>query len=120
MKNSEPKNGDFAAYLEQLSERPTTSNTLKLNEREDTCQPEPQIVNDTEQTLPAESFDLRTELTPEEIIQRDNWMLKDSGHSVEFLDELSELEVMPVLTDEELMRQALQHPGEDGDASTPE
>jgi hypothetical protein len=38
----------------------------------------------------------------------------------EFLADLAALDGAPALSDEELARQALAHPGGDGDASTPE
>jgi hypothetical protein len=40
--------------------------------------------------------------------------------SAELLEELSALENAPPLTDEEIEKQALEHPGADGDPQTPE
>lgn len=40
--------------------------------------------------------------------------------TAEFLEGLAALEAAPPMSDEELTRQALEHPGADGDPSTPE
>lgn len=52
--------------------------------------------------------------------QIDQVVLEQSGRTAEELRALEELEKLPLLSDEELTRQAEAAPGADGDPSTPE
>ena len=97
-----PDEGDFAAYLER---------------REATAEPA---------SVPPRSHEgpkVEKEHDPSSQ-QRDQSIEDVVVHGEEpteaFLEEFSALESAPVLSDEELAKQALEHPGDDDDPSTPE
>lgn len=50
----------------------------------------------------------------------DDVLIDGEEPTAELLEELAALENAPPLSDEELTRQAIEHPGADGDPSTPE
>lgn len=94
-----PKDGDFASYLEAKSRNRSTA-------------------------LPAQGGELNIQAEvpaaapPRQTIQQ---VLVDGEEpSDEFLEEWNALEHAPELTDEELEKQALSAPGDDGDTRTPE
>lgn len=60
------------------------------------------------------------ELAPDAERQTLDDVLDGEEPTKELLEELDALEQAPPLSDEELAQQALEHPGADGDPSTPE
>jgi hypothetical protein len=97
-----PKNGDFAAYVEHLAQKPADK--------------KPDASEQPGSAAPADTMHVsaRKGQTIEDVI------IDGEEASDELLEELKDLENAPPLSDEELARQALEDPGADGDASTPE
>jgi len=94
-----PKDGDFASYLEAKSRNQST--VLPVQGRELNIQAEEPVA-----------------VPPRQTIQQ---VLVDGEEpSAEFLEEWNALENAPELSDEELEKQALSAPGDDGDTQTPE
>ncbi len=94
-----PKDGDFAAYLEAKSRNRSTISPEQGGELN--------IQTDVPVAVP-----------PRQTIQQ---VLVDGEEpSAEFLEEWNALENAPELSDEELEKQALSAPGDDGDTQTPE
>lgn len=85
-----PRNGDFAALFEANGKSANVSNQTPAEANI----PESQNIND----------------------------ILNNGEepTAEFLEEMNALENAPPLSDEEFEKQALAHPGTDGDAKTPE
>jgi hypothetical protein len=107
--NDAPANGDFASYLNQLgTARPPAAAPVAAalevpGASEDAVQvPAPVL---------AGAQPVFEDLTALEILE---------GPSAETLEHTAALMTPSNLSDEELERQALAHPGADGDASTPE
>lgn len=97
MKNSDtPKDGDFASYLDGMKDRAAGSEIT------------PGVAENTG--------------APDEVPQQTIEQILIGGEepTEEFLDRWNALENAPEISDEELARQALDAPGEDGDPSTPE
>ena len=93
-----PKDGDFASYLEGKRKHPSTISP------EAGAEP---------------STDFRVPVTgARQTIQQ--VLVEGEEPTDEFLEEWNALESAPVLSDQELARQALDAPGEDGDTITPE
>lgn len=97
-----PKDGNFAAYTEGLSQRPAAPQTLS-----DFGASSKKIGDDTENAQP-----------PRQTIQQ--VLAEGQEPTDEFLDEWNAQGDLPELSEEELARQALQAPGDDGDPHTPE
>lgn len=93
MTNSDtPKDGDFAAFLERkAADAPAAAAALP-----------------DEATQAAQSQTL------------DDILVGGEEPTAEFLESIDALRRAEPLADEELARQALEHPGADGDPSTPE
>lgn len=96
-----PKDGDFAAYLERKSKvqegaRPTQSHDAARASVEDTPSEPP----------------------PGSTIE--GVLLRNEEPTEELLEAIASGEMPPEIDEDELARQALEHPGEDGDPSTPE
>ena len=92
-----PKDGDFASYLEGMKSRPAGASAASTGVGEST-------------SLPADA--------PRQTIQQ---VLVDGEEPTEeFLEEWNALGNASELSDEELARQALDAPGEDGNPKTPE
>jgi hypothetical protein len=107
MTNSDaPKDGDFAAYLERK---------VPATPRHDAVSATPAAAaKETPSPEPAHAV-------PGTIRQTINDVLVDGEEPTdEFLAEINALESAEPLSDEEFDRQALEHPGEDGDPRTPE
>ena len=85
-----PRNGDFATLFETNGKSANVENQTPA----ETNIPEPQNIND----------------------------ILNNGEepTAEFLEEMNALENAPLLSDEEIEKQALEHPGADGDSKTPE
>ena len=98
MTNSDtPKDGDFAAFLERKAPGASPHGAAAV------ASPTPH------------------ELAPDAARQTlDDVLVDGEEPTQELLEELDALEQAPPLSDEELARQALEHPGADGDPSTPE
>lgn len=97
-KTNEPKDGDFASYLEGLASR-NNGIGLELNaDRGSARPPERKPGRQTIQHVLAEGQEPTTE----------------------FFEELQALNEAPDLSDEELEHQALLAPGDDGNVQTPE
>ena len=88
--NTTPKNGDFSSLLDQGSDQSKT--LLSAEEQEDGNKARPQTIHD---------------------------IFNGEEPTDEYLEEFNTLRQTPV-SDEELERQALAHPGGDGDPTTPE
>ena len=102
MSNSDtPKNGDFAAWIDEKSE------ALKFELGEKFPVPPTVLASST---LPAETGQQKLEEV----------LLEHEQPTQAFLEEIAALEEAPPLSDEELDRQALEAGGADGDSSTPE
>jgi hypothetical protein len=97
-----PKNGDFASYIESLSQQAHTSQ-------------EGESVHST-----PESKTVVSEVLPQKEMQTLEDVLSGEEPDEEFLEQIAVLHEVPRLSDEELERQALAHPGADGDPNTPE
>jgi len=97
-----PKDGDFASYIESLSQ-----SALAKSEDAEIHRP-----THTDTTAP--------DTAPQSGIQTIEDVLNGEEPTDEFLTELAELNEAQPLSDEELERQALDHPGADGDPGTPE
>ncbi len=98
MSNLEPpKNGDFAAYVSDLS-------------RVSTSAPAPLMSQGLEDTVEVPNLAQRVQ----------DLINKGEPLSDEILKELDEMAELPPISDEELERQALSDPGADGDVNTPE
>lgn len=96
-----PKHGDFAAYLEGLSQPAN-------------IRPEEAAVHPTANAVAGDAPSHAAEQTLEDVL------LNGEVPDEEFLAELAALNQAQPLADEELERQALAHPGADGDPGTPE
>lgn len=92
-----PKDGDFASYLEGKRDRSAEV-------------PDAAMSVDVTASLPAE--------VPRQTIEQ--ILVEGQEPTEEFLEEWIAGQREPELSDEELERQALEAPGEDGDPSTPE
>lgn len=88
--NTTPKNGDFSSLLDQGSEQSRT--LLAAEDQEEKNETQQQTIHD---------------------------VLHGEEPTDEFLENFNTLRQTPV-SDEELERQALAHPGGDGDPTTPE
>jgi hypothetical protein len=97
-----PKDGDFASYIESLSQSAHTKSEDAVIHRP----------TNTDTTTP--------DTAPQSGMQTIEDVLNGEEPSEEFLTELAELNEEQPLSDEELERQALEHPGADGDPGTPE
>lgn len=93
-----PANGDFAAYLE------ARQNTAAAQLMQPPAVPE---------NAGAPSVPRRTQSVEDVLVHGEE-------PTDEFLEEWNEIQNAPELSDEELARQALSAPGDDGDPSTPE
>jgi hypothetical protein len=93
-----PKDGDFAAYLEGTANRKS---------------------NAVPESSAQESNALAQEANPERqtILQV---LMEGQEPTDEFIEEFKAANELPELSDEELERQALSAPGDDGDVRTPE
>jgi hypothetical protein len=98
-----PKDGDFASYIESLSQ-PEHAKSEDADIRRPT---------NTNTTTPDAGSQSGMQ-TIEEVL------LYGEEPTEELLTELAELNEAQPLSDEELERQALEHPGADGDPGTPE
>lgn len=98
-----PKDGDFASYLERKQMQSTAGVAIaKPNE-----------------ATPVDEND--TPLVSKPVRQTINDVLVNGEEPTDaFLEELSALENAPELSDEDFEKQALEHPGADGDPRTPE
>ena len=63
---------------------------------------------------------MNTPSNPKDTPQTLQEVLEGEEPTEEFLEEMQALEDAPELTEEELARQALEAPGDDGDPNTPE
>jgi hypothetical protein len=97
-----PKDGDFASYIESLSQSAHTKS------------------EDAEIHHPTNTDTTVSDTAPQSGMQTIEDVLNGEEPSEEFLTELAELNEAQPLSDEELERQALEHPGADGDPGTPE
>lgn len=93
-----PHNGDFASLLE--------GNTKNA--------PEPAA----DSAVPLAAIDPATAAQRLQTI--DDVLVHGEAPTDEFLEEWNELNSLPEVSDEELARQALNAPGDDGDINTPE
>lgn len=99
MKSSDaPKDGDFASLIEGKKKTATA-----------TVPPDTDEGIDDSASPPGPP--------PRQTMQQ---VLEGEEPSAEFLEELDALENAPELSDEELAKQALNAPGDDGDPGTPE
>ena len=98
-----PKDGDFAAYLERKAQAAPGQG--------------PGIGPSTDAPMAHESPSAPSEAKRQTI---NDVLVNGEEPTEEFLEEVHALEAAPELSDEELERQALQHPGADGDNRTPE
>lgn len=98
-----PKDGDFASYLEHVSQQPKA----KVSDA-------PALLTPDVDAKPSQASIPKDGQTIEDVV------LKGQEPSDELLEELKTLENAPPLSDEELARQALEDPGADGDPRTPE
>lgn len=89
-----PKDGDFAAFLERKVADALVAGAAAVA-------PAPPEPHAAEQTL-------------------DDVLINGEEPTPALLEEINALESAAPLSDEELARQALEHPGADGDPSTPE
>ena len=96
-----PKNGDFAAWVEEKAEVVK----YELGEK-----------------FPVPPTELHSPSIHVETAQQklEEVLLEHETPTAEFLEELSALEAAPQLSDEELTRQALEAGGADDDSNTPE
>jgi len=96
-----PKNGDFAAWVEEKAEVVK----FELGEK-----------------FPIPPTELHSPSVHVETAQQklEEVLLEHETPTAEFLEELSALETAPQLSDEELTRQALEAGGADGDCNTQE
>jgi hypothetical protein len=97
-----PKNGDYASYIEGLSQSALTKSENAVIHR------------------PTNTDTTALDTAPQSKMQTIEDVLNGEEPSEEFLTELAALNETQPLSDEELERQALEHPGADGDPSTPE
>lgn len=97
---TEPKNGDFAGYLNKLAAQPDATNALSPSSQSDRTQ--------------FQDDDELTDSVPEFLLDEQQKLSK------ELMREAAELDAIEPMSDEELERQALQAGGSDNDASTPE
>lgn len=89
-----PKDGDFAAFLERKASEVLLAGAAAVAPAApDSPHASPQTLDD---------------------------VLDGEEPTEELLEEVDALEHAPPLSDEELAKQALEHPGADGDPSTPE
>jgi hypothetical protein len=95
---NEPKDGDFASYLEAFASRKIGVGPELNAERDNSSPLERKAERQTIQHVLAEGQEPTTE----------------------FLEEMKALNEAPDLSDEELERQALSAPGDDDDVQTPE
>lgn len=93
-----PANGDFAAYLEG---------------RQNTAAPRSAQPAAVPENTSALSAPRRTQSVEDVLVHGEE-------PTDEFLEEWNEIQNAPGLSDEELARQALSAPGDDGDPNTPE
>lgn len=102
MTNSDaPKDGDFTAYLASQARKPQDNATAGTTT--------PELVN------PAQPEPGTTR--PQTV---DDVFVNGEEPTNEFIEEFAALQGAEALSDEELERQALQHPGGDNDPMTPE
>ncbi len=113
MNPSEPKDGDYASMLDAMANRQSLSmeQHVELPPREPAASPAPRH-DDPEELTPEQIAALIAEVEPG-IIER-------QGRTKAELDALAELQALPELSEEELARQALAHPGADDDPRTAE
>jgi hypothetical protein len=97
-----PKDGDFASYIESLSQSAHTKS-------------EDAVIHSPTNT---DTAALDTAL--QSGMQTIEDVLNSEEPNEEFLAEFAALNEAQPVSDEELERQALEHPGADGDPSTPE
>ena len=93
-----PTDGDFASYLETRGKTPATASPRTAAE------------HSSEHGSPFAK--------PRQTIHQ--VLVEGEEPTEEFLEEWNALENAPELSDDELARQALDAPGDDGDAQTPE
>ena len=93
-----PKNGDFAAYLNKVANRDSDVTPASVAPANGTLAQETKQERQTIQQV----------------------LVEGQEPTDEFLEELNALNEAPELSDEELARQALSAPGDDGDVRTPE
>ena len=93
-----PKDGDFAAYLNRVANRDSDAAPASVAQANDTLAQEAKQERQTIQQV----------------------LVEGQEPTDEFLEELNALNEAPELSDEELARQALSAPGDDGDVRTPE
>lgn len=106
-----PANGDFASYLNQLgTARPAAAAPAAVAAALEVPAASEDAVKVPAPVL-AGAQPVFEDLTALEILE---------GPSAETLEHTAALTTPSNLSDEELERQALAHPGADGDASTPE
>ncbi|MGQ3054490.1 MAG: hypothetical protein ACT6S0_22130 [Roseateles sp.] len=92
-----PKDGDFAEFLER-----------KVSEV---------LLAGAAAVAPAAPDDAAPGAAPQTL---DDVLINGEEPTAELLEQIDALEQAAPLSDEELARQALEHPGADGDPSTPE
>ena len=92
MTHDTPKDGDFASLVDGDQNQPVAAIPAK----------------------PMQGLPERPKQTIEDVL------VHGEEPTAEFLEEFGEVAGAPEVTDDELDRQALEHPGADGDASTPE
>ena len=98
-----PKDGDFASYIESLSQSAHAKSEEAVIHR------------------PTHADTTAPDTAPQSGMQTiEDVLLNGEEPSEEFLTELAELNEAQPLSDEELERQALEHPGADGEPGTPE
>jgi hypothetical protein len=97
-----PKDGDFASYIESLSQSAHTKS-------------ENAVIHH-----PANTDTTALDTAPQSGMQTIEEVLNGEEPNEEFLEEFAALNEAQPLSDEELERQALEHPGADGDPGTPE
>lgn len=113
MSQNEPKNGDFASMLAAMASR----------QQEPAGRHAHPVRSDPGAHPAARSYG-GDELTPEQvaalIAEVEPGIIESQGRTKAELDALAELQDLPGLSEEELARQAMEHPGADGDPGTAE
>lgn len=99
--SGKPKDGDFVAHLQELASQVKTARDQGSGTYWE------------ERIAQAESVPMHKQTLEDVIVQGE-------APTDEFLAEFAELENAEPISDEELERQALEHPGGDGDPATPE
>lgn len=93
MTHDTPKDGDFASLVDGDQNKPVAGRPA---------------------AKPVQGLPARPKQTIEDVL------VHGEEPTAEFLEEFGEVAGAPPVSDDELDRQAVEHPGADGDASTPE